>query len=105
MLQPNLEPPDGLTREIRRSPLPFRIGLASTDQRNARSIGMEINILNLQRHQLATTGQRFVRHAEQCPLAISPKANAGTLDKFLNLLPTQGMRLVLACRSLASHLL
>src|SRR5580700_2822266 len=105
MIQPNLQPPDGLAREIGRSALPFGIRLAPPDQRNPSSIRMEIYILHFQRHQLAPPSERFVSHAEHRPLAIGPKANAGALDKFFYFLPPERMRLGLSRRGLPPHFL
>ena len=66
---------------------------------------MEINIPDLERHQLATAGQSFIGNAEHCPLAVRAKALASALNEILDVFPTEGMRLVLARRGFASHFL
>jgi hypothetical protein len=56
VLQPNLERPYRLPREIRYPPLPFRIRLAATNKRLASAIRMEVDVFNVEGYKLATTG-------------------------------------------------
>ncbi len=85
--------------------MPRRIRLAAPDQRLAGAVRMEIDVSDLERHQLAAPSQGFVRHAEHGALAIGAKPVACAVDEFLDVLPVQGMRLVLARGGFSSHLL
>jgi hypothetical protein len=66
---------------------------------------MKIDIPDLEQDELAPPSERFVGNAEHGALAISAQAFAGADDKFLDVLPAQWMRLILASRSLSSHFL
>ncbi len=105
MLQPHFQPSHRRARQICHSPLSLRVRLAAPDQRLAGAVRMEINVSDLERHKLAATGEGFVGNTEHGPLTIRAQAFAGALDELLDVLPAQGMRLVLACRGFSSHLL
>jgi hypothetical protein len=48
-------------------PLPLRIGLTAPNERLPRAIRMEIDVPHLERHELATTGERFVSDTQPSP--------------------------------------
>ncbi len=64
---------------------------------------MEIDVSDLKRHELTAPGKGFVRDAEHRPLAIGSQPIAGAVDEFLDVLPVQGMRLVLASGGPSTH--
>jgi hypothetical protein len=55
-------------------PCPFGIRLAAPNQRQTRTVGMKIDIPDLQRNEFTSTSQGFVADAEQCALAIGAQA-------------------------------
>src|SRR5579863_5392374 len=105
MVQPYFEPSHRRARQIGDSPLPYRIRFAATDDRLAGAVRMEIDIADLERHELAAPRERFVGDTEHGPLAIGAQPIACGIDEFLDVLPVQGMRLVLAGGGFSSHLL
>src|ERR1700684_4180408 len=53
VLKPHSQASNRLSREVRQPALPFCICLAAPDQRLARAVRMEINISDLESHELA----------------------------------------------------
>src|SRR5450631_390608 len=105
MLEPDLEPFNGLAREISHPALPLGIGLTPADQRLAGAVRPELNVSQLKRHELSATRERFVSHAEHSALSIRSEPFARISDKFLDLVPTQGTSLSLPSGGLAAHFL
>jgi len=66
---------------------------------------MKIDVSKFERHELAATRQRFVGDTEHRALTIGSKALAGATYKFLDVLPVQGMRLILASGGFPTHFL
>jgi hypothetical protein len=62
---------------------------------------MKVDVPDLERHELATPREGFISDAEHGALPIRAKAFAGALDKVLDILPAERMRLVLTGRGLA----
>src|SRR3979490_1749469 len=105
MRQPHLQPSHCRAREICHSPLAFSIRLAAPNQRLPGAVRMEVDIPDLKRHELAAASEGFVGNTEHGPLTIRAQPFAGAVDKFLDILPAQGMSLILSSRSLSPHLL
>jgi hypothetical protein len=96
MLQPNLKPSHRLARKVRHPSLPFGIGLPAPNQHLAGAVRMQIQVSDFERHQLAPPGERFIGHAEKSTFPIGSETLASALDKFLDVLPAERMRLILS---------
>src|SRR6266849_3551482 len=59
MLQPNLESPDRLAREVCHPPLSIRIRLPPPNERLPGAVRMKIQVSDLQRHELPPPRERF----------------------------------------------
>ena len=65
---------------------------------------MQIQVSDLERHQFAAPGKRFIDHAEKRPFPIGSESFAGALDKLFDVLPAKRMRLILSRSSFPAHL-
>ena len=98
VLKPNFQPSNRLSREVRHPPLPLRICLAAPDQRLAATVRMEINVSDLESHELAAARESFISDAVHGALAIGSKPFACAVDKFFDVLPPQWVSLLLSPR-------
>jgi hypothetical protein len=56
---------------------------------------MKVDVPNLKPHELAASCESLISDAEHGPFAIRAQTFAGALDKFLDVLPPQRVRLAL----------
>lgn len=105
MLQPDLQPSHSLPGEIRHPALPFRIRLSTPNELLSRAIRMEIDMPDLERHELAAPREGLIGHAQQGFFTVRPQTLAGAVDELFDVPPTQRVSLVLTSRSLPPHLL
>jgi hypothetical protein len=57
---------------------------------------VKFDIPDLKRHELTASRESFISDTQDRAFAIRAQAFAGALDKFLDIFPTQRVRLVLA---------
>jgi hypothetical protein len=62
---------------MRRPALPLGVSLSAPNQRLASAVRMQIQVSNVERHQFAAPGKRFVGDAEKRPFAIGSQPFPG----------------------------
>src|SRR5580658_3769134 len=82
VLHPHLEPLHRLSREIGHPTLPFRIGLATANQRLAGAVGTEIDVANFQCHELAPPSECFISDAQHGSFTVCAQPLAGAVDEL-----------------------